>query len=574
MNIQKLKIGDKVKQNTLAVFDMDNEELQRNKMTPEEEKRLLTMKIKNKQDEDNRIRELENEHLKEIARQKNVEDNPLRFVEARLYNNLLQPNREKYDDKDKPFYPCNISPIKENFQDALKYLTADNGLRYIDSPVGLLEVVPENEYNQLCKWYNLLMEVTKLIVPISALTNPKEVGTILTNRCIVKFLDGIYDLSTFNGVECVKLENLELNKIPCCKSSVHFFYSPTQADLDQTKAILKHIFVEPVELVKHLKDIMFNDCNTKLKQFTLIHGISNSGKTTIKRVIFGKLFNDKAVNISNFINDKERTSLTGYCKTVSVEEVQERLLDGTFLNEYSGETTIHINEKYSKKGRNISTKHCIFIGEEVPYLSHSSMGTYNRLFTIETHNQLPDLKQELLDYMNSQNFIDTLFYFIKKVWIRDNSVFIKNINAGQYNNMKSDLYSVLSRYIEPDATEIDNITKYNSVLIDKYTGDITTVPDYDKGFRLNREALKQLLVQLQARGELAKKYDIDKMDIKIINTLKQIIIDYDKDNKKNIRYKGRQVKYDFNICPKFEAIDILRASNFSIDSINFIVTNN
>lgn len=484
-------------------------------------------------------------------------DNPLYEVQNDNYQVFIEPNVISYAEakdtsNNKRFKPYYKKEIKNLLKDALSCYKSDNGYYYLESKNGLIEIKPEDQYKIINKYYLKLEEAIRKIIPLSLLLPLEPLkGYILSNDNIIKFKDGIYNIKTGD-----KIDNITKETIPVSKSDVNFNYNPSSYDRELTNSILKHKFVKPDELIKHLSDIMFNDTTDKLKQFTIIFGVSDSGKSSFKENELKRIFGAKEVDIDNYTNTRERTALTGDCKVITCDEIQRNVLDSSFLNKYTGSRYIPVEEKYNKEGGiTIKTKHPFFFGENILSLHNQSKGTYNRLFILETHNCITDLTEKQLEYMNSQAYIDTIFQLMKEAYDKDHTILYQHMTPEQYKKYDNSLTSVMKQLIkkEPEYNVAALTDKKNTIFAIRNNRNFLDEESSKYFVCLDYHALRIMLKEAQIEGKLDASYDI--MDISI-NTIKDIlkgfIDNFNPDNEfnKSIAHKPKHLRIDIQPTKK------------------------
>lgn len=484
-------------------------------------------------------------------------NNPLYAVQEDNYNVFIEPNVISYNKaKDKSnnirFKPCFTKEIKNLLKDALSCFKSDNGYFYIESGNGLLEIKSDDQYKIIEKLHAELEEVIRKIIPLSLLLPLEPLkGYLPSNDNIIKFKDGIYNIKTGEQINNITKEN-----IPVSKSDVNFNYKPSDHDRELTNNILRHKFVKPDELIKHLSDIMFNDTIEKLKQFTIIIGLTDSGKSSFKENELKRIFGAKEVDIDNFTNTKERTRLTGDCKVITCDEIQRSVLDSSFLNKYTGSRYIPVEEKYNKDGGIIiKTKHPFFFGENILSLQNQSKGTYNRLFIIETQNSITNLSEEQLKYMNSQEYIDTIFQLMKEEYIKNPEVYNQNITPEEYKKYDNSLTSVMKQLIKKDPIyNVSALTdKENTIFAIRNNRNFLNEDSIKYFVCLDYYALRIMLKQAQLEGILDESYDIMDMSINTIKRILSSFIDnFNPENKfsKAISHKPKTLRIDIQPTKK------------------------
>ena len=452
------------------------------------------------------------------------ENNPLYAVQEDNYKVFIEPNVISYNEalnesNNKRFKPYCKKEIQNLLKDSLSCYKSDNGYYYLETNNKLIEIEVEQQYEVIKKYYLQLEEAIRKIVPLSTLLPLEPLkGYIPSNDNIIKFKDGIFNIKTGEEIEYITKET-----IPVSKSDVNFNYNPSSYDKKITTDILCYKFVKPVELIKHLSDIMFNDTTNKLKQFSIVFGVSDSGKSSFKENELKHIFGSKEVDIDNYTNTRERTALTGNCKVITCDEIQRNVIDSPFLNKYTGSKYIPVEEKYNKDGGiTIKTKHPFFFGENILSLHNQSKGTYNRLFIIETQNIITDLTEKQLEYMNSQEYIDTIFQLMKEEYNKDSTVLYQNITPDQYKKYDNSLTSVMKQLIKEEPVyEVPALTdKENTIFAIRNNPNFLDEDSIKYFICLDYYALKIMLKQAQLEGTLDPSYDV--MNISI-NTLKEIL---------------------------------------------------
>lgn len=512
--------------------------------------------------------------INKLNTNENIENTPNPLLECERENDtLITPNILAYNKANnnnnvsKSFKPTNIRIIQNLLKDALRCYKCDNGYYYLVSAHDeLIPVKYENQHNIIEKLHSQLQEVTQKIAPINLLL-PLEAlrGQIWSNDNIIKFLDGIYDITKVTDKKNKKLTKITKETIPVCEIQVNYNYEPSENDKKFTKKILQYKFKKPKEFIKHLSDIMFNDTNKKLKQFTIVYGISNSGKSALLNIELTKLFGAIEVDINNFTAEKERTALTGNCKVIGCDEIQSEVLSSKFLNKYTGARFTPVQEKYNKAGKiDIKTKHIFFFGENTPKLYNQSLGTYNRVFLIETQNDLRKMDKKYLDYMNSQEYVDTLFYFMKQKYIKNSEILEQNITPKEYANTDNSLTSVLRKLIKEEPTyEHIILTDKKNVDYAKYIDESGEYPYYHRGYgayfvALDYQALKKLLKLAQNKELLDKSINVDKISLKTLkDVLSGFVYEFNPTLVFDKKYLGKTKYLRTQIQPTQEGWDLL-----------------
>ncbi len=530
-----------------------------------EELRPLYVEQLNKELDIDRMQELKNigmNYIKGISK-----ENPLLKCEQEN-KQLIDPN-EKRLKEGKAF--INISIIKGVFTEALKIYDADNGLYYLDNGNKLIEFDPKEQYDLISVYYSYLKRITKLIVPLHKLKKVEPVKTVASNYDLIKFRDGIYNIKTYEQIDNIQ----SIKDIPSCHIDVQNTFKPSFDDIQKTQQILQHIFVEPESFINRCKDIYFN--REYLKGFTIIYGTKHSGKSyLVRKEILTRLFNDKDVQASNFNRVLEREDLQTNGLTLSVDETQDKIMDSSFLNKFTGNNTVHISRK-NTTGIDIKTSHVFLIGETVPELHNATDGTYARVYLVETHNDIRDLDQSLLEYAKTTDFTDTIYCMVKEAYKKHPEITEKPVDVDTYNEKKKDITLVLSKYIY--STPKDNLgyseeqsTNINPCdIVRVATQKQPVINTSETGYRLSLDAIKELIDIAYEEDLLDKKYDTSKIARDLSNKiLPQIIEDYDNKYEKQVNIKGNRIKIKLDIAPTPEALKLLQQHGLDIEQFHLM----
>lgn len=531
-----------------------NKELTRNQLADLMGTATLNKDKLNKYASEKELKKIIAEHNK--TRDKN---NPFKNAENKLLE-LIEPNQMK---KNQQQAFINVPIIKNKFQDYIIIFEAENQKQYLKLPDGTFKEFSENEkYDIFSSYYKTLKPITKEILPLTKLLKIEPIKLIECNPNVIKFEDGVYNITTNT-----KYENITLNNIPITHLDYNFNYNPTNTDMEYTKKILKHMFKDYKLLINRLKDIIFN--KKILKGFTIIYGISGTGKTVFLSNILSRLLNNKPVTSSNFNRTLERGDLITNGLSLSIDEIQNTMLNSTFFNEFtSGFGKVPISRKY-KNSVLITPSHVFLSGENVPYLHDETAGTYTRMFILETNKQFMDLSEELIDYMDTNNFINTIFHLIKKCYVLNPEVKIQVITADTYEDYKRDLTAVLNRYIYSNPHEIDNLGYgKNNITCDVIKSNGNKELDISNyGYRLDLEAIKELVIYLQENNMIDTYVNVynGKFSRKLtMEILPNIINEFDNKHEKKLRIKNKTTTIKLDITPTPEALRILQSKGVDI----------
>lgn len=219
------------------------------------------------------------EKLKTIPHYFN-EKNPLKLCETLNYS-IIEPNKDNFIEGKTL---KNTGIINNLFKDSLVIYECINNKRYMRLPFTeeLLEFTENEQYDVISNFHKDLEEISKKIVNLRILSKLPPVKEIEANEDVISFTDGLFNLKTSKKINKITLEN-----IPKTHLDIEFNYKPTETDKNQTKTILKYIFKDPKMLIYRLKDIFFN--KKILKGYTIVYGVSGSGKTVFLSSIFRKV---------------------------------------------------------------------------------------------------------------------------------------------------------------------------------------------------------------------------------------------------------------------------------------------
>lgn len=512
----------------------------------------------------NRLEKTAEKYMQEVA-----SENPLVNCEQK-YMKLIEPNIEKYEEG-KAF--INTTLIKNKFIDSLKIYDADNKLYYLDTGKKLIEFKPDNQYDIIEPYYQSLQEITKIIVSLNTLINRKPVKKVFSNPNIIKFRDGTYNIKENKKLNEIK----KINEIPYVHIDVSNTFKPTEDDLNKTKAILKYLFVEPESFINRCKDIYFNQ---HLKGFTIIHGVSGSGKTSVIRdIILKRLFNNLIAQVDFFNNILERSNLESNGLSVSVDESDnETKIDASFLNEFTGSKTVSVSRK-NTTSKEIKTSHVFILGEDLLDFHDATNGTYARIYLIETHNDITKIDKELSKYITNTDFTDTIYYLIKEAYAKNPEITEQTIDITEYNSRKKDLVTVLKRYIydsPKDMLGYDSET--NQPLSNSFIGLVNR--NYDKqkqlntsetGYRLSIPAILELIDILNEQGKLDRKYDTSKLSRKLTRKiLPEVITEYKNDHNKQVSINNKPITIKLDVAPTPEALQLLKQHGLDIEQFHLM----
>lgn len=498
--------------------------------------------------------------------------NPLKLCEHKN-KTLIEPNKAYYE-KGKTLK--NVSVIKNLFKDSLIIYECNNNKRYLDLPNTneLLEYPENKQFDAVSYYYGSLEEITKTMVNLRTLSNLPPVKEIEANEDVISFTDGLFNLKTSKKINKITLEN-----IPKTHLNIQYEYTPSETDIKQTKAILEYVFKDPNLLICRLKDIFFN--RNILKGYTIIYGVTGSGKSVFLSKVLGRLTNNKSVDVSNFNNHLERESLITSGLSISCDEIQKEPINASFLNKYTSGSGIKVavGRKF-KSSIEIKPVHVFLAGENVPMMVSDTSGSYARPFVLETHNIFKKLNNTLMDYLETKEFINTLFYLIKECYKETPELTEIPMDINKYNNYRRDLIAVLGNYIYSNPNANDYLTKgkngitcklmkYNETMKNTYSPEFLEV---NTGYRLDIEAIKELVKYLQENNLIDTQYSLDsnfsrKLSSKI---LPSVIDEYDNSNQQVIRIGKKTPKVKLDITPNPEALEILKKQGLNIDEYRFI----
>lgn len=494
-------------------------------------------------------------------------DNPLIRCQEKYYHALIFPNQKQLQNEKALI---NTTIIKNLFKESLRIYEGDNKLYYLDIGSKLIEYEPKDQYDIINKYYKNLDKIVKLILPLHILAKVKPVKQVISNYDIIKFRDGLYNIKT--GEKLEEIKNIE--DIPSCHIDVRNNFNPSSKDLKRTKKIITHMFVKPKDFIYRCKDIYFN--REHLKGFSVIYGEKHSGKTSVvQNILLKKLFNNRTVGASNFNRVLERQDLQTNGLSLFVDETQDKIMDSSFLNEFSGNKTVHISRK-NTTGIDIKTTHVFLAGENVPELHNATDGTYARVYLIETHNDIRELGKQLLNYIETPEFIDTIYYMIKESYKKNPEITEQNIDVTKYNEKKKDITTILARYIYSTpkdnlgySEEFGNLNPQEIQLINR--AEQKPLDTSETGYRLSLNAVKELINIFNEQGLLDKHYDTSKMSRQLsMNILPSIIEDYDNSYEKQLYIKGTRIKIKLDIAPTTEALEILQEHGLNIEHFHLM----
>jgi hypothetical protein len=551
-------------------------------------------------------KKLEFNELKSMFEQGSMDENSLKHyvkndrISQEQYNDIIGKNTLEDKYKDNPLIRCllehtetitpnaikfkegknytNLKVIREFFEGEIKLYPCDNLNKYYEHSDGTLEEIQTGEERYFFKKYidelknteyKYLSEIFNLA--FCSTINIEDRKILTSNIDIIKFKDGIYNLSTLQQVK-----NITKDYIPRSTLEFNFNYTPIQKEKENTTKILKYIFKEPKDFLRMIKNIFFN--YRENKGFGFIYGASGSGKSeTIINKILSRLTKNHKVNIDNINKRLERVSLETNGLTNSIDEIQNEHPESSFLNEYSGNKEVTVNVKQKRENKTIKTAYLIFIGEDIPNLKHDTSGTYKRALLIETQKDITKMPAELLEFIKTDKFIDTLFYFVKELHKEEPELYKQNLTASTYNMHKKDLISVLKEYIYSEPNSNDRLT--NQVQIYEFHGENKEQLNQlfksgNVGYRLTIDGLKQLIEVLYKEGKLNNNaYLAYSSQMLTKNILPYVVSGYDSSNMVQIWKDGRNLRFKMDLAPTSEAIELLRYYGIDIEKYQLINKN-
>lgn len=512
-----------------------------------------------------RLEKIADRYIQEV-----ISENPLVECEQK-YMKLIEPNIKRYHDG-KAF--INTTLIKNKFIDSLRIYDADNKLYYLDTGKKLIEFKPDEQYDLIEPFYNELGEITKIIIAFNTLNHVKPVKKVFSNPNIIKFRDGTYNIKENKKLDEIK----KIEDIPYVHIDVSNTFKPNNDDLKKTKEILTYLFVKPETFINRCKDIFFNQ--ERLKGFTIIHGVSGSGKTTVIRdIILKRLFNNLIAQAEYFNNILERSNLESTGLSLSVDESKnETKIETSFLNEFTGSKTVSVSRK-NTTSKEIKTSHVFILGEDLLDFHDATNGTYARVYLIETHNDITKIDKELSKYITNTDFTDTIYYMIKEAYNNNPEITEQTIDIISYNDMKKDLVTVLKRYIYDSPNDMlgydseinQPLSKDFIGLIDRHYNKQKPLNTLETGYRLPIYAILELIDILNEQGKLDRKYDTSKLARKLTGKiLPEVITEYNNKHEKQVSINNRPITIKLDVAPTPEALQLLKQHGLDIEQFHLM----